>query len=319
MFSFVTSFSLKNATARVTAELLQSVISQHREPSTNVAAALIEAVRSVGELLIDANPVELAVGSTVRRVLHIIREEDSSPLANAVGGLKLSAEIGAQDIIDGENNRDLSAAAIPVMRLSHPPSLCAILDSLSKSATLCQTSALGDGVEGKGKFEVILTFGHSRFVMESLCAAKEKVRFFDVFIVEGTPQYQGYSRSSCCDGQWWCGSTSWVEHGCRKSMLFHLLWLLVYMRYLCSLNPHNPEVVLNEPRSPSGLLQFEEFSDCMDYGIGSGPPLLHVVNPSFDYVSPELVTLFVTDVGGYKSSYIYRLIADYYPADDFTG
>ncbi|KAJ0035082.1 hypothetical protein Pint_25120 [Pistacia integerrima] len=143
------------ATARVTVELLQSVISQHREPSTNAAVALIEAVRSVGELLIDANPVELAVGNTVRRVLHIIREEDSSPLANAVGGLKLSAEIGAQDIIDGENNRDLSAAAIPVMRLSHPPSFCAILDSLSKSATLCQTSALGDGVEGKGKCKLL--------------------------------------------------------------------------------------------------------------------------------------------------------------------
>ncbi|KAJ0035083.1 hypothetical protein Pint_25121 [Pistacia integerrima] len=93
----------------------------------------------------------------------------------------------------------------------------------------------------------------------------------------------------------------------------------VGLNMLCSLNLHNPEVVLNELRSPSGLLQFEEFSDCMDYGIGCGPPLLHVVNPSFDYVSPELVTLFVTDVGGYKPSYIYRLIADYYPADDFAG
>lgn len=45
------------ATAKQTAELLRSVISQQRVPQTNQATALINAVRAVGEKLIAANPV----------------------------------------------------------------------------------------------------------------------------------------------------------------------------------------------------------------------------------------------------------------------
>ena len=45
------------ATARLTAELLRSVISQSKLPHTNQPAALIDAVRDVGEKLIAANPI----------------------------------------------------------------------------------------------------------------------------------------------------------------------------------------------------------------------------------------------------------------------
>ncbi|KAL6974882.1 hypothetical protein U1Q18_045820, partial [Sarracenia purpurea var. burkii] len=64
---------------------------------------------------------------------------------------------------------------------------------------------------------------------------------------------------------------------------------------LCPLYPHNPEVLLNELKSPSDLLDFGEFSDCMDFGSGAGSHPLHVVNPAFDYVPPKLVNLFITD------------------------
>ena len=80
-------------------------------------------------------------------------------------------------------------------------------------------------------------------------------------------------------------------------MLMNLLnVILCYFWQLCSLYPHNPEVLLNEMRCPSELLNFKEFSDCMDDGIGSSSSLLHVVNPAFDYVPPQLISLFVTDV-----------------------
>ena len=46
-----------HATARSTAELLRSVISQQRVPSNIQAEALIEAVKVVGEKLTAANPV----------------------------------------------------------------------------------------------------------------------------------------------------------------------------------------------------------------------------------------------------------------------
>lgn len=74
------------------------------------------------------------------------------------------------------------------------------------------------------------------------------------------------------------------------------LLLLCYFGWLCSLYPHNLEVLLNEMRCPSELLNFEEFSDCIDYGIASSSSLLHVVNPALDCVPPELISLFVTDM-----------------------
>lgn len=45
------------ATAKQTAELLRSVISQTRLPYTNQAGVLIDSVKTVGERLIAANPV----------------------------------------------------------------------------------------------------------------------------------------------------------------------------------------------------------------------------------------------------------------------
>lgn len=46
-----------HASARQTAELLRTVVSQQRMPQTNQAAALIDAVKAVGERLIAANHV----------------------------------------------------------------------------------------------------------------------------------------------------------------------------------------------------------------------------------------------------------------------
>lgn len=52
---------------------------------------------------------ELAVGNIVRHVLHIIREEDLSPLTDIVGELKLSAEDDVKDIAEDENSQKSSA------------------------------------------------------------------------------------------------------------------------------------------------------------------------------------------------------------------
>lgn len=82
---------------------------------------------------------------------------------------------------------------------------------------------------------------------------------------------------------------------CIKSMKVLVIWSYLVVCQLCPLYPHNPEVLLNELRSPSELLDFGEFSDCLDFGSGSGSPILHVVNPAFDYVPPNLVSLFITD------------------------
>ncbi|KAJ4722767.1 Translation initiation factor eIF-2B subunit beta [Melia azedarach] len=379
------------ATARLTAELLRVLISQHKQLPANGAAALTEFVRSVGEQLIAANPIELAVGNIVRRVLHIIQEEDFSLLKDSVGGLKFSAEAAVEDISEGKNNQNSLAASV-VSRCLQPPLLRAVHDCSPDSPAACQISASRDGFQGKGKSadrsakilksdvikavneliedidtcheqiaeqavelihhnEVVLTLGRSSFVMEFLCAAKEKKRSFHVFIAEGAPRFEGHvlAQELAKKGLKTTVITDSAVFAiiCRVNMIVvgvhavmangsiiapvgmnmialaakkHAVPFVVVAgtHELCPLYSQNPEVLLNEMRSPFEVLDFKEFSDAMDYGIGSGSPLLHVVDPAFDYVPPELLSLFVTDIGGYSPSYINRLIADYYSSDNLT-
>ncbi|RDX82463.1 Translation initiation factor eIF-2B subunit beta, partial [Mucuna pruriens] len=377
------------ATAKLTAELLRSVISQQRVPHTNQATTLINAVSAVGEQLITANPVELAVGNIVRRILHIIREED---LSLATAGLGVSAASDDEDDIERNENSVLSAAAVAAAARStlRPPSLQTLLEDTSDSAAALHTSSSGGESDGrtvekgsKGRKlkhdvieavneliqdistcyeqiaeqavehihhnEVILTLGSSKTVLEFLYAAKEKQRSFKVFVAEGAPRYQGHllAKELAARGL----QTTVITDSAVFAMISRVNMVIVgahavmanggviapvglnmvalaAQRHavpfvvlagshkLCPLYPHNPEVLLNELRSPSELLDFGEFSDCMDCASGAGS--LHVVNPTFDYVPPKLVSLFITDTGGHNPSYMYRLIADYYSADDLV-
>ncbi|PON78681.1 Initiation factor 2B-related [Trema orientale] len=384
------------ATAKLTAELLRSVISHQRVPYSNQAGALIDAVKAVGEQLIAANPVELAVGNIVRRVLHIIREEDLSLTTAAIGGLNLSSVSDDEDDTEHDEHPVLSAAVVAAAARStlRPPSLQTLLEDVPVAAALPRTSSSGGDSDGKSKSadkssrsrklkhdvieavneliqdistcheqiaeqavehihhnEVILTLGSSRTVLEFLCAAKEKQRSFRVFVAEGAPRYQGHllakdlvsrglQTTVITDSAVFAmisrvnmvivGAHAVMANGGVIAPVGLNMVALAAQRHavpfvvlagshkLCPLYPHNPEVLLNELRSPSELLDFGEFSDCMDFGNGTGSPLLHVVNPAFDYVPPKLVSLFITDTGGHNPSYMYRLIADYYSADDLV-
>ncbi|CAH9099004.1 unnamed protein product [Cuscuta epithymum] len=382
------------ATAKLTAELLRSFISLQRLPHTNQAGALIDAVKAVGEKLIDANPVELAVGNIVRRVLHIIREEDASLTTAAIGELNISAGSDDEDHTDHDDHPVLSAAAVAAAARStlRAPSLQTLLEDMPHSAAVPHPISSGGDSEGKSKSadknlqtrklkhnvieavndliqdiatcheqiaeqavehihhnEVILTLGSSRTVMEFLFAAKEKKRSFRVFVAEGAPRFQGHALAKELVARGL--QTTVITDSAVFAMISRVNMVIVGahvvmanggviapvgmnmvalaaqrhavpfvvlagVHKLCPLYPHNPEVLLNELKSPSELLDFGEFSDCLNCDIGSGSPLLQVVNPAFDYVPPNLVSLFITDTGGHNPSYMYRLIADYYSADD---
>ena len=43
---------------------------------------------------------------------------------------------------------------------------------------------------------------------------------------------------------------------------------------------------------------------------------VQLYNPVFDYIAPEMVSLFVTNNGCHSPSYVYRLITDYYALED---
>ncbi|CAN6283105.1 unnamed protein product [Urochloa humidicola] len=385
-----------HAVARQTAELLRSVVSQHRMGSSaNQAAALADAVRAVGEQLIAANPIELAVGNIVRRVLHIIKEEDMSSTAVGIEGLSVTVDSDDEFDREHDDRPALSAAVLAAHARNalRAPSLQTLLEDIPVSPAISRTASSTGDSDGKSKSgdksstrklkhdviaaigdlideidscyepiseqavelihqnEVILTLGRSRTVKEFLYAAKEKKRSFRVFVAEGAPRYQGHvlakelvekgvQTTVITDSAVFAmisrvnmvivGAHAIMANGGVIAPVGMNMVALAAQRHavpfvvvagshkLCPLYPHNPEVLLNELKSPSDLLDFGEFSDCMNFSTQDGSPLLNVVNPTFDYVPPKLVSLFVTDTGGHSPSYMYRLIAEYYSADDLV-
>jgi len=77
---------------------------------------------------------------------------------------------------------------------------------------------------------------------------------------------------------------------------------------LCPLYPYDQDT-FNDITSPSSTLRFEE-ADTLEH--------VHVTNPAYDYIPPELISLYVTNFGGHNPSYIYRLLAEYYNPEDYT-
>lgn len=96
---------------------------------------------------------ELAVGNIVRRVLHIIREEDLSLTTATIGGLSVSAASDDEDELERGDHPALSAAAVAAASRStlRPPSLQTLLEDVPHSAAVPHTYSSGGDSEGKSK------------------------------------------------------------------------------------------------------------------------------------------------------------------------
>ena len=117
--------------------------------------------------------------------------------------------------------------------------------------------------------------------------------------------------------------------------------------------PHEPGITFNEFGDPSEILSFsheaifaaeragmkcvdQHVCECFDNdetstlvaeanfsimeekGSESCKPFLQVHNPSFDYIPPDRISLFVTDHGhGFMPSYVYRQLSEFYNRQDY--
>lgn len=88
---------------------------------------------------------------------------------------------------------------------------------------------------------------------------------------------------------------------------------LTGMFKLTPMYPHEGQDTLNDLLSPSAVLQYSQWN---------GNPVMTEVdflNPIHDYIRPQLINLYVTNVGSFQPSYIYRLLAEYYHSDDWEA
>jgi len=186
--------------------------------------------------------------------------------------------------------------------------------------------------------EVVMTFGRSRTVQEFLKAAARK-RKFEVVVAESAPSLEG--QQAALELSQAGISTTLITDAAIFAMMArvnkvivgthavmangglialsgtHMLAIaakhysvpLMVCTGLYKLSPLYPydQDTFNDIVSPGSIIKFED-ADCLSTA--------RIESPAYDYIPPELVDLFVTNLGGHNPSYIYRLLVEFYNPED---
>ena len=320
--------------AHSTIELLKRIVSMTRWAN---AAELLKIVRDEGKRMVAAQPSETVVSNMVRRVLKIIREEYAG--IDSQGKIDETTEESLHTIVQQRSSlratEDYSQTKIDLKPV--------IIEAIAELKMELENSV--DNIAGQAlghihSNEVILTAAKCRTVETFLKVAAKK-RKFQVMVVESSPRYEGQQLATSlakegiettlitdsavfaimsrvnkviigthtvmADGGLKAFSGS---HAIALAARHHSVPLIVCAqmyklspRYLCSYDQDG----FNKFMSPEEVLKFSE---------GELLSHVHIVNPEYDYVPPELVTLFISSHGGNAPSYIYRLQRELYHADD---
>lgn len=195
--------------------------------------------------------------------------------------------------------------------------------------------------------EVVMTYGKSNTILKFLLAAHAKKRKFQVVVCEGAPQGGGVEMAHQLadagidvivinDSAAFAimarvnkvllpahavlanGGLITCSAGCNMvalaaSKMAVPVVIVTGIFKLCPMFPHEGQDTLQDVVNPCSLLS--SFVQCSD-------PLMkdvEFVNPVHDYIAPELVSLYVTNVGAFQTSYIYRLLAENYHSDDWES
>ncbi|TVY24363.1 putative translation initiation factor eIF-2B subunit beta [Lachnellula hyalina] len=66
------------------------------------------------------------------------------------------------------------------------------------------------------------------------------------------------------------------------------------------------------------LIEYGDPGNIVRYQDGALVENLEVDNPVYDYVPPDLVDLYITNIGAHAPSYLYRIVADHYKTEDIN-
>ncbi|KAJ3007331.1 Translation initiation factor eIF-2B subunit beta [Thoreauomyces humboldtii] len=314
-----------------TARLLLKVVSAS---GCNDAKTLSTEVKKVGTRLQAAQPIELAVGNMVKRVLHLIAEENA-----ALG--KLGSETGAGEKAPATTVRGDDSAFEKDPRRNFladcRQSIEEMIDELQNSFANISNQAW-EHIHSK---EIILTLGMSATVVAFLKEAA-KVREFQVIVAETSPSYEGQRMA-----------VRLAEIGIDTTVITDSAIFAIMSRVnKVILGAHavtanggvvvvcggkvvaaaakeysTPVVVCTglHKLSPSYPYDTDIYNLCgspdpvLNFDAGNVMDAVDVINPQFDYIGPEDVSLFITNVGTHPPSFVQRLIHDSYVVEDAAG
>ncbi|XP_047346110.1 translation initiation factor eIF-2B subunit beta [Vespa velutina] len=317
-----------------TVSVLKDIISHSK---WDTAKDLMDIITKNGKYLIESVPLEASIGNMVRRILLIIREEYRSELKNRTE--ETDPQESLHKILTAERDQDTN---YDILVLSLKSALIEHINEFEVELETCSENITHQASEHIHSNEIIMTIGKSNLV-EKFFEKAATTRAFEVIVAEGGPSLSGHemavnlakakikttlisdvaifammsrvnkviigTHTVMANGGLRAISGSHTVAQAAKHYSVPVMVLLPLYKlsplYLCS----HEQDGFNQHISPTqGVLG------------GSNEPLMeriHAYNPMFDYVPPDLVTLFISNTGGNAPSYIYRLLSELYHPDDY--
>jgi len=309
---------------------LRNIISQAK---WNSISELMTHVREEGKRMRESQPAEASIGNMIRRVLKVIREEHASARGKPEEG---DQQESLQKMMRADSEIDDFHVPCGHLKGSIIEVINELMSELEGSADNIATQAL----EHIHSNEVIMTVGRSRTVEAFLKRAAKK-RKFHVIVVECAPFFHGHELAVSL-GKAHIETTVITDaavfammsrvnkviigthtvmangglkavNGCHSIALaakHHSVPLIV----CAAMFKLSPQYMCNYDQD--AFNRFVSPEQVVGYSAGDIVSQVQLVSPVFDYVPPELVTLYISNIGGNAPSYVYRLLSELYHPDD---
>ncbi|XP_031829433.1 eukaryotic translation initiation factor 2B subunit beta isoform X2 [Nomia melanderi] len=290
-----------------------------------------------GKYLVEAIPLEFCIGNMVRRILKIIREEYTSELQNKTE--ETDPQESLHKILTAEGDQQID------FNISVPSLKSALIEHINEFETELETCAENItclAPEHIHSNEIIMTIGKSNLVEEFFKKAAA-TRAFEVIVAESGPSLDGHEMAINLSKA--KIKTTLISDVAIFAMMSRVNKVIIGthtvmanggLRAISGSHPvaqaakhYSVPVMVLLPLyklSPLYLCSHEQdgfnkhVSPLQGVINSANAHLLeriHAYNPAFDYVPPELVTLFISNTGGNAPSYIYRLLSELYHPDDY--
>lgn len=316
--------------AVATADLIKEVVDLSE---WGTAAELIENVRGVGYRLEEALPNLHVIHNIIRRILKLIREEylsvakSSKETEHQMEALQKIVNPEQQVLDYDKNIGDLKERVFEIIE--------ELLMELEISCEEISKQAL----EHIHANEIIMTIGRSRTVEKFLKYAAARNRKFQVIVAECAPLHSGQEMAmSLAKAKI---NTTLITDSAIFAMMARVNKVIIGTSTiladggLAAVSGSQTVALAARHYSVPLIVLGAVYKLCPGYLpqdagtiVSPGPVLrglesegrgkIRCLNPAFDYVPSDLVTLFISNLSGYTPSYVYRQVAELYHHLDYS-
>jgi len=322
-------------TATATVDLLTTVMSKVK---WTTAQEVLNHIIAVSKQITKARVNELCIGNISKRILHIIRQE----FARHVRGVESLDKLINPSILDAFSIKKVDFNK--KINDSLKSEIFAAILELRNEIDIVHEQIAGQAKDHIHSDEIVLTLGHSETVLAFLRAAAETPRRFKVIVAEGSPSNSGHRMAlELAKVKDTNGKNPIETTVITDSAIFAIMSRVnkvvvgthavlasggllsnsgVFAMALAAKQHKVPVVVV------TGLYKLAPTYFPQDTQVEYGNPRailpyesriidkVSVFNPELDYIPPDLVSIYIMDVGGHSPSYIYRILKEYYTVGD---